>query len=85
MHALLVLTCYKNPPKLPAWSQSRNATYIVGDVSGTGFGLCCWTQGTEEVRVEFGRWTEEVELSKLSNFREAGYLVVRIMRMVATC
>ena len=84
MHALLVLTCYKNLPKLPVWSQSKNTTYTMGDTLGTKFGLCCWTQGTEEVRVEFRRWTEEVELDKSSNFREAGNLVVGIMRMVAT-
>ena len=49
------------------------------------FSSYCWTQETEEVRVEFGRWTEKVKLGELSNFREAGNLVVCIMRMVATC
>ena len=36
------------------------------------------------MQVEFGRWTEEVELGKLSNFREMGNLAVRIIRMVTT-
>lgn len=53
-------------------------------MSGTGFGLCCWTEGTKVVQVEFGRWTEEVELGELSNFREAGNFVVSIRRMVTT-
>ena len=46
--------------------------------------MCCWIQGTKHVRVEFGRWTLEVELDESSNFREAVNLVVRIMRMVGT-
>ena len=84
METLLLLTCYKDPPKLPVWSQLPQATYIVGDASETNFGLCCWTHETEQVRVEFGRWTQKVELDKSSNFREAGDLIVRVMRMVAT-
>ena len=40
MHALLVLTCYKDPPEIPVRSKSKNATYIVGNALGTGFGLC---------------------------------------------
>ena len=85
MHALLMLTCCKDPPELSVQSKSKNATYIVGDAPGTGFGLCCWTQRTEVVRVEFWKWIEEVELGELSNFREAGNLVVQIIRMASTC
>ena len=80
----MCLTQYEEPPELPVRSQLQQVVFIVGDASGTGFGSCCWIQDIEHVRVEFGRWTSEVELDESSNFREAVNLVVRIMRMVRT-
>ena len=84
MQALLELTCYKHPPDVPIRSKHKHAMYLVGDASGAGFGSSSWLEGTDEVHADFGNWSKAVTEGESSNFREAGNLVIRLKRMVAS-
>ena len=55
LEALLKLTDYNEPPKVPIRASCPQATYVIGDPSGTGFGTSIWTQGNKTVQVEFGQ------------------------------
>jgi hypothetical protein len=84
MQALLELTSYKHPPDVPIRSKHKHAMYLVGDASGAGFGSSSWLEGTDEVHADFGNWSKAVTEGESSNFREAGNLVIRLKRMVAS-
>ena len=78
----MLLTAYDKPPEIPIKAENPNAVYVVGDASGSGFGLCVRIQGGRIVDTEFGRWTEDVTNEKSSNFCEGANIVIRLERMV---
>ena len=84
LEALLKLINDDKPPELPIRSPCPQATYVIGDSSGTCFGTCIWIQGDKRVQVEFGQWSKDVELGESSNFREATNLVIKTITMMKT-
>ena len=84
LKALLKLIDYDKAPELPIWSLGLQVTYAISDSSGTDFGIYIWTKGNKTIHVEFGLWTEKVELGELSNFQEAMNLVIKVIRMEKT-
>ena len=51
------LTAIEAPPDILVRATNPAAIYLVGDTSRRGFGLCSWTQGAKEMRVDFRTWT----------------------------
>jgi hypothetical protein len=84
LKALLELTRHAHPPDIPLRSKHKRPMYLVGDASGAGFGSSSWKEGTDEVHADFGNWMEDVTKGESSNFWEAGNLVIRLKRMVAS-
>ena len=80
--ALMALTAYKDPPKLPIRARRPNPVFVVGDSSGPGFGSVCWTMGDTEFDAEYGRWIDSVAEKQSSNFREGCNLVQRIQSLI---
>ena len=84
LSALMELTALKSPPRVPVRATNKEACYIVGDASGSGFGSSSYrrTAGEhsteEEVIAEYGTWTEPVTRESSSNFRETANLVIRL-------
>ena len=84
LRALMELTGLESPPKIPVRATNKEACYIVGDASGSGFGSSSYhstagessTEG--EVIAEYGIWTETVTRESSSNFRETANLVTRL-------
>ena len=81
--ALMELTSYLNPPEVPVRPTEKQATFLVGDASGTGFGSSTWVQGEEVVKADHGNWSLYVTLNASSNFREAANLVIQLKAMVS--
>jgi len=59
----------------------KQATYMVGDALGIGFGSSTWTQDNEIAEAEHGNWSMRVTLS--SNFRKAANLAMRLNSMMS--
>ena len=78
----MVLTAYKDPPKLPIRARHSNPVFVVGDSSGPGFGSVCWTMGDTKFDADYGRWVDSVAEKESSNFREGCNLVVRMKRLI---
>jgi hypothetical protein len=81
--ALMELTASEGPPQLPSTPTEAKAVYMVGDASGSGYGVSVWQQDEEEMSARFGAWKQEIT-DRSSNFREAYNLVLRVERMVQT-
>lgn len=81
--ALMELTRFAHPPKIPVRPLVSQPTFLVGDASGMGFGVSRWRQGTKEIDVTHGNWALRVTLEASSNFREAANLVLELRRLVA--
>jgi hypothetical protein len=77
------LTGSEGPPDLPSMPSETKAVYMVGDASGSGFGVSVWQQDANEWAADFGAWTQDTT-DQSSNFREAYNLVLRIEKMVQT-
>ena len=61
-------------PDVPIRATNAKAVYVVGDASGASFGSAMWSQGSEKVDVEFGKWLPSVTEQRSSNFRESANL-----------
>jgi hypothetical protein len=83
IRALMELTFSVDPPQIPSTPSEAKAVYMVGDASGSGFGVSVWQQDADDMSARFGAW-EQGTTEKSSNFREAYNLVLRIERMVET-
>ena len=88
--ALMELTAHDSPPRVPARATNKEACYIVGDASGSGFGSSAYraTAGKdsteEDVIAEYGTWTEPVTRNLSSNFRETANLVNKLRTSLQT-
>ena len=82
MGALMDLTAFKKPPLVPIRPVEKQATFMVGDASGMGFGSSTWTQDTDVVEAEHGNWSLQVTRDASANFREAANLAMRLRREV---
>jgi len=80
---LMELTAFKEPPLVPIRPVEKQATYMVGDASGMGFGSSTWTEDDEIMEAEHGYWSMRVTLEASSNFREAANLAMRLNSMVS--
>ena len=60
VEALMRLTAAAAPPDVSIRATNAKAVYVVGDASGAGFGSAMWSQGSERVDVEFGKWLPTV-------------------------
>ena len=80
--ALMELTCLENPPDVPIRAVEPNATYLVGDASGVGFGSTNWTQHDNFFVADYGTWHDSVTKDDSSNFREAGNLIIRTKALI---
>ena len=49
------LIAFKKPTDIPIWASNLQAVYIMGDVSGVGFGFCFWMQGGTIIDTKYGR------------------------------
>ena len=78
LRALMELTALDEPPKVPVRATNKEACYIVGDASGTGFGSSLFHSTGTEVHAEYGTWTPKVTRETSSNFRETANLVHRL-------
>jgi hypothetical protein len=74
--ALMELTNLEDPPDVPIRAVVPNATYLVGDASGVGFGSTNWTQHDNFFVADYGTWHDGVTSDESSNFREAGNLII---------
>ena len=59
LKALMELTCFEDPPRIPVRPTNSKATYIVGDASGSGFGSSSWIAGEEKIEATYGAWTRK--------------------------
>lgn len=82
--ALMKLTAFETPPKIPVRPVVEQPTFLVGDASGTGFGVSRWRQGSKTVDVTHGNWALRVTFEASSNFREAANLVLELRRLVVS-
>jgi len=84
LKALMELTRMKEPPFIPMRATNPNAVFMVGDASGTGFGVSDYIQGENKIHAEYGDWTREVTENMSSNFRETANLVRHLERRIAS-
>ena len=82
LEALMELTCFEDPPRIPVRPTSSEATYIVGDAYGSGFGSSSWTAGEEKIGATYGAWKKAVTDHMSSIFRETANLVISIQNKV---
>jgi hypothetical protein len=82
MKVLLFFFSRPTPPKLPIRPSGSAAMYMVGDASGSGFGISVWEEGKEEIDTAYGALDDEVQ-GNSSNYREALNLVIRVETMLA--
>ena len=54
LEALMEFTCFEDPPRIPVRPTISEATYIVGDASGSGFGSSSWIAGEEKIGATYG-------------------------------
>jgi hypothetical protein len=81
--ALMELTNLEDPPDIPIRAVVPNATYLVGDAVGVGFGSTNWTQHNNFFVADYGTWDDGVTTDdKSSNFREAGNLIIRTKALI---
>jgi len=80
--ALMELTRLEEPPDVPIRAVEPNATYLVGDASGVGFGSTNWTQHDNFFVADYGTWQDSVTDGDSSNFREAGNLIIRTKALI---
>ena len=76
--ALMELTALDEPPMNPVRATNKEACYIVGDASGSGFGSSLFLSTGKQVYAEYGTWTSKVTTESSSNFRETANLVNRL-------
>jgi hypothetical protein len=80
--ALMELTHLEDPPDVPIRAVVPNTTYLVGDVSGVGFGSTNRTQHDNFFVADYGTWHDSVTTDESSNFREAGNLIIRTKALI---
>jgi hypothetical protein len=55
------------PPPVPVRPTNTAAVFMVGDASGSGFGMSTWTQNADELTAQFGAWGVETS-NESSNY-----------------
>eukprot|EP00536_Pseudo-nitzschia_multiseries_P011306 jgi/Psemu1/28460/gm1.28460_g len=65
-------------------ASNKEACYVVGYMSGSGFGSSTWKSKERKIHAEFGAWSEKVSNESSSNFREAVNLVESLKRKVGS-
>ena len=58
--ALMELTSSVSPPQIPIQPTNKEAIYVVGDASGSGFGSVSWSRKDKKIRVMVGVWNNEI-------------------------
>ena len=80
--ALMELTLSVLPPQIPIQPTNKDATYVVGDASGLGFGSVSWSRKDKKIRAMVGVWNNKTRDNSSSNFQEAANLVRRLKIML---
>jgi len=84
VRALMDLTKFEQPPKIPVRALHKDPLFVVGDASGSGFGVSVWRQGSRVIKVTHGNWSPQVTQESSSNFREAANLAMELRRLVSS-